>query len=90
MEITLKAIKRLGESGDIRAASPLLTALRDERGIVRRHTVEALQRLIRALDEAYIVVKRWLQSLINQLRPDPPGGVITAAWWPLDLHVKKA
>ena len=89
-ETTLKAIKGLGESGDIRAVSPLLTALRDERGVVRQYAVEALQRLVRTLDKAYIVVKRWRQSLINQLRHDPPDGVITAARWPLDLHVKKA
>jgi hypothetical protein len=57
---------------------------------VRQYAIEALQRLVRTLDDMYIVVKRWLQSLINQLRRDPPDGVITAARWPLDLHVKKA
>lgn len=89
-ETTLNAIKGLGESGDIRAVSPLLKALHDERSVVRRYTVEALQRLVRTLDDVYIVVKRWLQSLINQLRHDPIDGVITATQWPLDLHVKKA
>jgi HEAT repeat protein len=89
-ETTLNAIKGLGESGDIRAVSPLLKALHDERSVVRRYTVEALQRLVRTLDDVYIVVKRWLQLLINQLRHDPTDGVITTTQWPLDLHVKKA
>lgn len=73
----LKAIKGLGESGDIRAVPPLLDALRDERGVVRQYTVEALQHLVQALDDAYLVVKRWLQSLINKLRLDPADDVIT-------------
>jgi HEAT repeat protein len=89
-ETTLKAIKGLGESGDIHAVPLLLKALRDERGVVRQYAIEALQPLVRTLDDMYIVVKRWLQSLINQLRHDPPDGVIIAARWPLDLHVKKA
>jgi HEAT repeat protein len=73
----LKAIRGLGESGDIRAVPPLLDALRDERGVVRQYTVEAMQHLVRALDDAYLVVKRWLQSLINKLRLDPSDDVIT-------------
>ena len=73
----LKAIKGLGESGDIRAVPPLLGALRDERGVVRQYAVEAMQHLVRALDDAYLVVKRWLQSLINKLRLDPSDDVIT-------------
>jgi HEAT repeat protein len=76
-EIALKAITGLGASGDIRAVPPLLDALRDERGVVRRSAVEALQHLVRALDDVYIVVKRWLQSLINKLQLDPSGEVIT-------------
>jgi HEAT repeat protein len=86
----LKAIKGLGESGDIRALSPLLKALHDERGVVRQHAIAALQRLAQTLDEVYIIVKRWLQALIHQLRHDPPDGVITATQWDLDLHLKKA
>lgn len=89
-ETRLKAINGLGESGDIRALSPLLQTLRDERGVVRQHAVDALQRLVHTLDEVYSVVKRWLQALIHQLRHDPPDGVITAAQWALDLHLKKA
>ncbi|MGH8064696.1 MAG: HEAT repeat domain-containing protein [Candidatus Entotheonellia bacterium] len=73
----LKAIRGLGESGDIRAVPPLLEALRDKRGVVRQYTVEALQHLVQALDDGYIVVKRWLQSLINQLRLDPADDMIT-------------
>lgn len=73
----LKAIKGLGESGDIRAVPPLLEALRDKRGVVRQYTVEALQHLAQALDDGYLVVKRWLQSLINKLRLDPADDVIT-------------
>jgi HEAT repeat protein len=73
----LKAIEGLGESGDIRAVPPLLEALRDKRGVVRQYTVEALQHLVQALDDGYLVVKRWLQSLINRLRLDPADDVIT-------------
>jgi HEAT repeat protein len=76
-ETVLKAITELGTSRDIRAVPPLLDALRDERGVVRRSAVEALQHLVRALDDVYIVVKRWLQSLINKLQLDPSGEVIT-------------
>jgi HEAT repeat protein len=73
----LKAITGLRESGDIRAVPPLLTALRDERGVVRQAAVEALQHLVRALDDVHIIIKRWLQSLINKLRLDPSDDVIT-------------
>jgi HEAT repeat protein len=89
-EIALKAIKQLGESGDIRAVPPLLAASRDERRVVRQYAVEALQHLVQALDDVYMVVKRWLQALINQLRTDPADGVITVARRSLDLHNKKA
>jgi hypothetical protein len=76
----LKAIKSLGESGDIRAVPPLLAVLRDERGVVRQYAVEALQNLARVLDDVYAVVKRWLQSFINKLRLDPSDEVITVEW----------
>jgi HEAT repeat protein len=89
-EAVVKALKRLGESGDIRAVPPLIDALHDERGVVRQYAVEALQHLVRALDDGYIVVKRWLRSLINRLQPDPPGGVVTAAQECLDLYAQKA
>jgi HEAT repeat protein len=89
-ETALKAVKGLGESGDIRAVPPLLGALRDERDVMRQYAVEALQHLVRALDNVYIVAKRWLQSLINQLQPAPADGVVTTARQPLDLHAKKA
>jgi HEAT repeat protein len=89
-ETALKTIKGLGESGDIRAVPPLLAALRDERGVVRQYAVEALQHLVRTLDKVYFVAKRWLQSLIDQLRSDPSDGVVTTARRPLDLHAKKA
>ena len=83
-QIVVKAIQRLGESGDIRAVSPLLDALRDERGVVRYYAVEALQQLIRTLDDVYIVVKRGLQSLINKLRLDSSDDVIAVEQ--LDTH----
>jgi HEAT repeat protein len=86
----LKAVKGLGESGDIRAVPPLLGALGDERDVVRQYAVEALQHLVQALDNVYIVAKRWLQSLIDQLQSAPADGVVTTAWQPLDLHAKKA
>jgi HEAT repeat protein len=89
-ETALKAIKGLGGSSDIRAVPPLLAALRDERGVVRQYAVEALQHLVRTLDKAYLVTKRWLQSLLNQLRPDPVDGVVTTVRRPLDLLAKKA
>ena len=89
-ETALKAIKGLGGSSDIRAVPPLLAALRDERGMVRQYAVEALQHLVRTLDKVYFVAKRWLQSLIDQLRSDPPGSVVTTAWWPLALLAQKA
>jgi HEAT repeat protein len=76
-DTTLKAIKGLRESGDLQAVSPLLDALRDERGIVRQYALEALQHLVQSLDEVYIVVKRWLQSLLNKLRLGPADEVIT-------------
>jgi HEAT repeat protein len=76
-ERALKAIAALGSSGDIRAVPPLLEALRDVREVVRQSAIEALQRLVGALDDAYIVVKRWLRSLINKLRLDPSDDVIT-------------
>jgi HEAT repeat protein len=89
-ETTLKAIKGLGESGDIRAVPPLLAALRDERGMVRQYAIEALQHLVRTLDNVYLVAKRWLQSLIDQLRSNPSDRVVTTARRPLDLLAKKA
>jgi HEAT repeat protein len=86
----LKALKALGDSRDIRAVSPLLAALGDERGLVRQYAVEALQHLVRTLDSVYAVTKRWLQSLIDQLRSNPSEHVLTTAWRPLDLLGKKA
>jgi hypothetical protein len=38
----------------------------------------------------WIILAALLLTHINQLRHDPPDGIITAARWPLDLHVKKA
>lgn len=93
VETALKAITQLGESGDLRAVSPLLDALRDERDVVRQSAAEALQHLVRALDDVYIVVKRWLQALINKLRLDPSGDVITAEQsvaYPCGAQVEKA
>jgi HEAT repeat protein len=89
-QTVLKAIKGLGESGDIRAVPPLVDALRDERAVVRQYTVEALQQLVRALDDVYIVVKRGLQSLINKLRLDPADDVITVEQPAADLLGKAA
>jgi HEAT repeat protein len=89
-ETTLKAIKGLGESGDIHAVPPLLAALRDERGVVRLYAIEALQHLVRTLDNVYLVAKRWLQSLIDQLRSNPSDRVVTTARRPLDLLAQKA
>jgi HEAT repeat protein len=76
-ETALKAVEGLGKSGDIRAVSPLLDALRDERGVVRQYAITALQHLVQTLDEVYIVVKRWLQALISKLRLEPSDEVIS-------------
>jgi HEAT repeats len=93
VETALQAITELGESGDIRAVSPLLDALRDERDVVRQSAAEALQHLVQALDDVYIVVKRWLQALINKLRLDPSGDVITveqSVAYPCGVQLEKA
>jgi hypothetical protein len=58
--------------------------------VVRQYAVEALQHLVRTLDTGYGVAKRWLQSLIDQLRPEPSDSVVTTARRPLDLSDKKA
>lgn len=99
MDTRLEAITALGKSGEIRAVPPLIAALNDEHDVVRQHAAEALQNLARVLDDAYAVVKRWLQSFINKLRLDSTGDVITVERRgdrlrppdpPLDLHAKKA
>src|SRR5262249_15567969 len=89
-ETVLKAIEGLGKSGDIRALPALLDVLRDERSVVRQYAVEALQHLVRALDDVHIIVKHWLQSLINQRGAHPTNRGIPAARRSLDLHAKKA
>jgi HEAT repeat protein len=76
-ESVRQAMAQLGESGDMRALPPLLGALQDERADVRQYALEALQRLVQALDEAHLVVKRWLQSLISTLQRGSSDEVIT-------------
>jgi HEAT repeats len=99
MNTRLKAITALGESGEVRAIPPLIAALNDEHDVIRQYAAEALQNLARVLDDAYAVVKRWLHSLINKLRLDSTGDVLTVERrggrpippeQPLDLHAKKA
>jgi hypothetical protein len=77
MDTRLKAITSLGESGEIRAVPPLIAALNDEHEVIRQYAAKALQNLARVLDDTYVVVKRWLQSLINKLRLDSTDDVIT-------------
>jgi HEAT repeat protein len=77
MDTRLKAIKSMGESGEIRAVAPLIAALHDEHDVVRQYAAEALQELARVLDDVYVGLKRWLQSLINKLRLKPTDDVIT-------------
>ncbi len=85
----LKAIEGLRDSRDMRAVPPLLTALGDERGVVRQYAVEALQHLVRTLDTVHYMAKRWLQSLIDQLRSDPSDRVVTTAGSLLTCSAKK-
>jgi hypothetical protein len=75
----LKAIHSLGASGDIRAISPLLDSAYREEGRMRQYAVDALQNLARLLDDVHVVVKRWLQSLIDTLRLDADGERTTVA-----------
>jgi HEAT repeat protein len=76
-ETKLNAIKKLGESGDIRAVPPLVETLHDGRDVVRQYAIEALLNLSRVLDHVYVGLKRWLQTLINKLRLHPSDEVIT-------------
>jgi HEAT repeat protein len=77
MDTKLKAIRSLGESGEIRAVPPLIAALNDEHVVVRQYAAEALQHLARILDDVYVGVKRWLQFLIDKLRLKPADDMIT-------------
>ena len=89
MDTRLKALKSLGESGEIRAVPPLIAALNDEHTVIRQYAAEALQNLARILDDAYVAVKRWLQSLINKLRLDSTDDVITVERRGVRLHLSR-
>ena len=73
MSTRLRAIESLGASGDIRAIPPLLAIAQQEQGLMRQYAVGALQNLAHLLDDVHVVMKRWLQSLIDRLRSGPGG-----------------
>lgn len=77
IDTRMNAIKSLGESGDIRAIPPLLIVAYQEHELTRQYAIEALQNLARVLDDIHVVVKRWLQSLIDTLRSGPGEDRIT-------------
>jgi HEAT repeat protein len=92
VETRLRAIKSLGESGDVRAVPALLAAAYREHGVVRQYAIEALQHLTHLLDDVHMVVKRWLQSIIETLRsgPNEERASFPSLPLPLDLSTERA
>ena len=74
LQVRLQALRALGESGDIRAVKPLLTALHDDNSTIRECAVAALHSLVRALQGAYSTVVQWIEGLLATL-----GGSTTTA-----------
>ena len=70
-ETRMKAVKALGESGEMRALKPLLEALRDDSVVVREHALEALRNLVKVLSDVYRLMRWWLQDLLNRLGVSP-------------------
>jgi len=75
-EIRLQALQTLGNSGDVRALQPLLTALDDRDPTIRSCAIAALQALARSLDGVYRTIVQWINSLVDALQihtsPPPP------------------
>jgi hypothetical protein len=78
LQVRRQALRALGESGDIRAVKPLLTALHDDNATIRDCAVAALRSLVRALQGAYEMVAQWIEGLLATLggstntAPPPP------------------
>ena len=77
LQVRLHALRVLGDSGDVRAISPLLTALRDENSTIRDCAVAALHALVRTLQGIYTTVAQWIAELLTTLEgstitPPPP------------------
>lgn len=73
----LQALRALGDSGDIRAVRPLLTALHDDNATIRDCAAAALRSLVRALQGLYATVAQWIERLLSSLEeattaPPPP------------------
>jgi HEAT repeat protein len=80
----LQALRALGDSGDIRAVQPLLTALRDDNMTIRDCAAAALRSLVRALRGLYATVAQWIEGLLSTLEesttaPPPP---VEKTWQP--------
>ena len=75
-EVRLRALQALGNSGDIRALQPLLTALDDRDPTIRSHAIAALRALARTLDGIYRTIAQWINTLVASLQihtsPPPP------------------
>jgi HEAT repeat protein len=78
LQVRLQALRALGESGDVRAVKPLLTALHDDNATIRDCAAAALRSLVRALQGAYETVVQWIEGLLATLggstntAPPPP------------------
>jgi HEAT repeat protein len=66
-QVRLQALRALGDSGDIRAVPPLLTALRDDNSTIRDCAVAALRSLARALQGIYDTIAQWIAGLLTSL-----------------------
>lgn len=75
-EVRLQALQALGNSGDIRALQPLLTALDDQDPTIRSRAIAALRALARTLDGIYRTIVQWINTLVASLQihtsPPPP------------------
>jgi HEAT repeat protein len=77
LQVRLQALRALGDSGDIRAVPPLLTALRDDNPTIRDCAVAALRSLARALQGVYDAIAQWIARLLTSFdesttAPSPP------------------
>lgn len=66
-QVRLQALTALGESGDLRALDPLLTALQDKDTVIRDRAMAALQSLLRTLKGLYGTLVQWIEKLLITL-----------------------